>query len=686
MSHQTTNFTGLNRPLLPADDADLRRYVKSVTVAALAATVTYLYLLGGLLQKRVFGNFYDLQARALLHGRIDVPNGSLGIEAFLNDGKSYLYFPPGPALLRMPLLAVTDRFDGRLTPLSMLLAWVLTVTLVALLMWRVRRMIRPDAHLSRLEAVGYGFMLLAGTAGSVVLFLGSIPWVYHEAYAWAIAMALGFAFCLLGVVQRPTVWGVVATGAFTAGAVLSRTTAGWACAAAILLAAVFLPRRYGAEQRHLALHLWLAGVVPILIGIAVNWAKFRHPYLFPINQQVFTSLSAHRREAIAANGGDLFSPNMIWSTLVNYFRPDGIRFVSIFPYITLPARIPPSYGGGFIDQANRTGSVVDFAPLLFGLSVWGVVATLRPGAREALRRLRLPMLGLGGIPLGIMFYAYIAHRYTSEFAPLLVLGGAVGFVEMARHLEGRSAFIRRAAFGGVAVLALFSVAASVAAALNTQALFNPGKPVLTDYVARQVRFSGWTGHRLDAFVAVSSELPPNAPADRLQIIGDCDSYFLGSGDEFHPWTEIGTRDLVYDITPPNRSGARAQAVELAQFVGHRTTALNLESDQAGRFRLTIVGGGLDLSTGWLDSGGQPMAVGVSRATLNGYRIDLTQGQETVGLDFDRETYDADWRWLPNVLVPASPDELKGSASGPTVERRTTPPLAVCEELLRRHHG
>ena len=55
-----------------------------------------------------FSNFYDLQARAILEGRLDVPRGSLGIEAFVQDGRHYLYFPPGPALLRLPLLAFSD--------------------------------------------------------------------------------------------------------------------------------------------------------------------------------------------------------------------------------------------------------------------------------------------------------------------------------------------------------------------------------------------------------------------------------------------------------------------------------------------------------------------------------------------------------------------------------------------------
>ena len=46
-------------------------------------------------------NFYDLQARAMLAGRLYLPNGSIGIEAFIHDGHQYTYFGLFPSLLRL---------------------------------------------------------------------------------------------------------------------------------------------------------------------------------------------------------------------------------------------------------------------------------------------------------------------------------------------------------------------------------------------------------------------------------------------------------------------------------------------------------------------------------------------------------------------------------------------------------
>ena len=67
----------------------------------------------GLSPPRYTTDFYDLQGRAILQGRLDIrPPEALGIEAFEIDGRSYVYFGIAPSLLRLPVLALTDRFDG----------------------------------------------------------------------------------------------------------------------------------------------------------------------------------------------------------------------------------------------------------------------------------------------------------------------------------------------------------------------------------------------------------------------------------------------------------------------------------------------------------------------------------------------------------------------------------------------
>src|SRR4029450_2275703 len=166
--------------------------------------------------------------------------------------------------------------------------------------------------------------------------------------------------------------------------------------------------------------------------------------------------------------------------------------------------------------------------------VWGLITTYRPRGWPGAKLLRFPLLGAVAIPAGIMFYAYIAHRYTSEFVPALVFAAAIGFVAPARRLPGWRWRRRVAAFAGFGVLAVFGLAATMAAALNTHALANPGDG-LADYVGTQERISSWMGHPLDGYVTHSEQLTLQARADELRIIGDCQALFVGTGDEFRPW-------------------------------------------------------------------------------------------------------------------------------------------------------
>ena len=81
---------------------------------------------------------------------------------------------------------------------------------------------------------------------------------------------------------------------------------------------------------------------------------------------------------------------------------------------------------------------------------------------------------------------------------------------------------------------------------------------------------------------------------------------------------------------------------------------------------------------------------VTRNTALQYAIgvDGPDGGPEVELSIDRESHDVQWRWRPNVLIPASDldGETAVSGAGPvaTVERVETEPLYDCERLLADH--
>jgi hypothetical protein len=538
--------------------ANRRRFTLAALIGMGVAAIPYLWVLwdGRFDPLRghpglAFTNFYDLQARALFHGHWDVPRGSLGIEGFIVGGKEYTYFPPLPSLLRMPVLAITDSLDGRLTAPSILLAWVVTGLFSALLLWRVRLLLRGNATLGRVEASVFALVLATIMSGSVLLYLASLPWVYHEAFAWGAAMTTGALFALLRVIERPSTWRVLGTGALTLGAVLSRTTIGWGCVIAVVLAAIwFATGRAGDDRRRWWSVLLLAGIIPFAVGCAITWAKFGTLFMHPLHAQVWTKINAHRRHALAANGGGLLNIAFAPSTLLAYFRPDGLSVSRIYPFITLPSTPAPAVGDVVIDQTYRTASIPASMPLLFLLGVWGLITVFRPRALGLARLIRIPLIGAAAGIGGILFYGYIANRYVGDFVPLLILAGAAGVVDIWRRVEHRRG-ARISVIAVVAVLALFGVAANFAVTIQARQLAAAG-PRVRHYVERQQSLSDVTGHPLKQNVVHGARLPGSAPADELFVMPKCSGLYISTGEhEFPQWMPVeygpGTRHS-FDVT------------------------------------------------------------------------------------------------------------------------------------------
>ena len=138
-----------------------------------------------------------------MDGHLYVPKASLGLEAFERGGHDYMYFPPFPALLRIPVLMTTQEYDGRLTLLSMALAFVLMAVMTAKLVWLVRDLMAGDARLGRFEAAAWAGFLALSTGGTAATFNAALPWVYHEVYAWAVPLVVGSMYWMLRVMRAP---------------------------------------------------------------------------------------------------------------------------------------------------------------------------------------------------------------------------------------------------------------------------------------------------------------------------------------------------------------------------------------------------------------------------------------------------------------------------------------------------
>jgi hypothetical protein len=361
--------------------------------------------------------------------------------------------------------------------------------------------------------------------------LGAIPYVFGEDIAWSICLTLGSILALLGVVERPSRGRVIASGVLILCASLDRATTGWACVLGACFIAVWFFLGFGGrENRRWWLPVLMAGVIPLVIGCAINYAKFGVAFNVPITEQVWSQVNGYRKQFLAANHNSEVGTNFIPTDLLTYFRPDSLSFSNVFPYITLPTKPPTAVGGVLFDKLYRTSSVPASMPLLFLLSIWGLVTAFRPKALGQVARTRLLLLAAGGAGAALLLWGYIAPRYLGDFMPILVLASAVGFADLFRRLEGRQRSLRIGAIGVLAVVALFSIVANIGIAIVPNEEWDTTQ--LLSYVQAQKSLSDLTGHPLSARVQRGQSLPAWGPAGQLYVIGDCSGLYISNGENY----------------------------------------------------------------------------------------------------------------------------------------------------------
>jgi hypothetical protein len=554
----------------------LRRALAAGSLAALAID---LWMLAGpswglTRDTAPLGAFYDVQGRAFLDGHLAVPASAVGFEGFDVDGATYIYYGPVLALLRLPLLLVTHRLDGRLTQLSMLLALVVLLVAGCDLYERVRRLVRPSAAVARTELALALLFALALGAGSVVLYLAATPAVYEETELWGAALALAAFGAIVAVVERATVaralWaGLLATlavntrvsvglGPIVALAALSVAAGAGLLASrgrAVAFVASFAPN--GPPRRSLVAALAVASLVPLAASAAVNQAKFGRPFGLPMDKQVATRLDANRRAALAANDGTIFGPQFIPTTLLAATRPDAVGSLRAFPFVGLPAHLPHVVGDVRFDTLQRSLSAPTSMPLLCLLTLVGLVGLAR---RARLRPLLAVLVAAATGYLGALTIAYVTTRYLADLLPFLALGAIAGLqLLLARGTPAR------ALLAGAGVLVLAGLVTNAATGLVDQRLVSPlsSEPERAAFVKAQDDVDRFLGRR-PAGLRTSDRLPATAPgrAGDLLVLGRCDGLYAVSS--FGRWLSVertpATGYHALRLRDPSALGARPRAL------------------------------------------------------------------------------------------------------------------------------
>ncbi len=671
-----------------------RRFARVAAAVGVLSTAVFTWILTvgrwDLLAQRQLSDVFDLQARAMLDGHLDVAPGSLAFEGFVLDGKTYTYFGVFPSLLRMPILLVTDRFDGRLTMVSMIAAFVVAFGASAVLIDRVRTLVAGDRPWTRIGLVGAGLGLAAVGLSSNLTYLASGAWVYSEAALWGCAGVLGAFAVLAGQLRRFRPAGLGWAAVWISVAWLSRGSMGAAPTLALTVAAagLLLGWRWltpftpavpaSVSPRRVGVALLLAGWVPMAIFATINVAKFDTPFSIPFSSQVNNSSFPTRLEALDEYDGNLFSPTLVPAAGWQSVRPDLVAPSAQWPFVDFTRRDPIEIGDPVWDTVEPSAGAPATMPLLVALGCIGVIATLRSrgrgpiGALVALAPMAAGAAVTAAVPLTI---AFIAQRYLTDAVPLLVLtaaaGIAVGDQWTARGRPDRRT--RRALLVGAAVLLVAGTwvtlsvtwlfqrfeaapdAAATAAALRAQ-----------DRVAEQLSLPAIPVERRAAGLSRRSGLGDNL------VVGDCAGLYRGDGVGWRPlertpargWHHLRVRWNTLDPTAP------ATLITLGE-EGDRV-AVTLRRVDEDRVELGLLRNGKDITVGpsTIEAGRDHELVVAADPDIPGVSVIVDGAQAAFGLG----------------LGPASPSAVLGDGDGgsrPPLPAVVTPIVAgtpTCDDL------
>ena len=597
-------------------------------VVGLVSLITFAWLVsvgrGDLTQSRTFGDVFDLQARAMLQGHLAVPDRSLGFEGFVVDGQTYAYFGIFPSLLRIPLFLVTDRLDGRLTAISMIVAYGVAIWSATAVVARTRALLRPGQPWTRSGLVLGGLLLLVVGLGSNLIFLSSGAWVYHEAALWGAAGVLASFAASLRFYAHPRLRTVVVAGLWAAVAWTSRGSVGLGPSIVLGLLGVAhltgfrplpvlvpapsaaLDERGGTgwprRPRLAAALLVAAAVGPIVFG-SFNTAKFGSATSLPWDKQVASQAPwPDRQAALEEYGGSLFSLRLAPAVLVQTFRPDLVRPSATWPFIRFHAARPPSGDGVVFDTVEPSGGLALGSPFLLILGGVGAVAIVRRrrrasgSGRSDAAILRPFLLGGAAGAFAPFTIAFIAQRYYTDAIPLLVVASAGGLAVVDawadRHRERSWALRRRSVLAGFGVLAIGGVAVFLALTWSYQRFLIPPDPAARAAGIRaQLAVSDVVGSP-PSFRSYP-ELPARAPGPGLAVRGRCLGLYQGqsNGD----WVPIevsaeGGQHRLRVQTDPDGPPASGALVTVGDAADHLVVEV-IPGTGGGRSRLRIVRNG-----------------------------------------------------------------------------------------------
>ncbi len=381
-----------------------------------------------LFQEQDFGNIFDHLAISMVHGRLDLPPGVIGTEAFIIEGRYYGYWAPFPAVLRLPLALTGSTFwVGHTARLMCWIAGMLTVWASGRILGELSGLYRWPRHsswfvLAYLAAVAYGTHIPYLVAG---------PSVYHESVLWGSATAL-LALQLGLVFLRTRRYGPLLGAVLMAGAAgLTRPTSGYGALIGTTGLLVLFWWNHGPEQRGAPpgptnwRGITLVGLTAMFLFLPLLYNHVRFGSWVRLPYDKHPGVEAWRVE-ITKHGN--FQPVNLWPNARSYFDPTHIDVRPGFPYFHLAAY--QAQPGAQIEHAEAYAGIPAFMTGLCILAVLGLQGIPRD------KRVVILLAG-GGASLGaLLAFTAVAHRYEHDLFPWMVLLSAGGVLWLEQRKGG----------------------------------------------------------------------------------------------------------------------------------------------------------------------------------------------------------------------------------------------------------
>ena len=436
----------------------LRKYSLIIGLIVLISAYCWLISYGtmSLSQGEMRGSAYDSLGNHLLYGSAEVDPKAIESESFIEDGKTFMYFGPFPAVLRIIPNEILPSMYGRWSRWSCLLAGLLSVlAFFRILLDRVQKY--PGRIRSRLllaTTVGFAF-------GTPIVFLMSCGFIYHEAIIWGLCWSLwGLWFWLKISYADYSLDNLVGLSACAGLALLSRVTF---AVPLLLILGVSSIRWFLCHRSKVAsdlpILLWrsLKILSPALSCLTFqfwyNYARFGSPLVF-IDTAHHTSLNiapGSYQERLSELG--LFNLGRVWIGLNNYLGFDPRFFSSHMPFISVSqVRLDTiHYPVGY---AEWTLPLVICSPWLIILGIIGVKRLITK--RKWTDLLSTLILAIPAFLICVFYF--ITQRYSAEFIPLLVFLSTAGTEQIIRC--SNKPILQKLAVLSIEIFCLISVLAT----------------------------------------------------------------------------------------------------------------------------------------------------------------------------------------------------------------------------------